>query len=305
MHTVIVTHSHFDHFGGAARFAKETGAQIVAHRRFSFGPFPTTQEPEVSVDDLAAHHRHAHGAPADEPEDELPEALQTAIDDAHAILERARSAGRTPWGGQRPRPPFLTRMRFRVAHWLGRSFIPVISQPVEHGDVLTLGGREWFVTHTPGHTGDHICLHDPGVGRAALGRSRAADDHAAHRRDQQLARSARVVLLQPRSRRRDPGHLAGAARARPSVRRSAPRARARSSAITCERLERVREISREFGVPETVQAFSQQLFHPRSWGSMAESETYAHLEHLRIAGEADRQRRARRHAPLCGGLTVR
>ena len=27
----------------------------------------------------------------------------------------------------------------------------------------------------------------------------------------------------------------------------------------------------------------------RSWGSMAESETYAHLEHLRIAGEAERQ----------------
>ena len=51
----------------------------------------------------------------------------------------------------------------------------------------------------------------------------------------------------------------------------------------------MREISREFGVPETVQAFSQQLFHPRSWGSMAESETYAHLEHLRMAGQADRR----------------
>ena len=72
VHTAIVTHSHFDHFGGAARFARETGAQIVAHRRFTFGPVPTTQEPEVSVDDLAAHHRHVHGAPADESEDELP-----------------------------------------------------------------------------------------------------------------------------------------------------------------------------------------------------------------------------------------
>jgi hypothetical protein len=55
-----------------------------------------------------------------------------------------------------------------------------------------------------------------------------------------------------------------------------------------ERLERVRQISREFGVPETVQAFSQRLFHPRSWGAMAESETYAHLELLRIAGQTDR-----------------
>jgi len=42
-------------------------------------------------------------------------------------------------------------------------------------------------------------------------------------------------------------------------------------------------------VPASVQAFSQRLFHPRSWGPMAESETYAHLEHLRIAGDADRR----------------
>src|SRR5258706_2076752 len=164
VHTVIVTHSHPDHFGGAARFAREAGAQIVAHRRFSFGPFPTAQEPEVSVDDLAAHHRHAHGDPGPDAEDELPETLQAAIDDAHAILERSRSSGRTPWGGTRPQPPFRTWIRFRIARWLGRSFLPVITRPVEHGDVLTLGGREWFVTHTPGHTGDHICLHDPESG---------------------------------------------------------------------------------------------------------------------------------------------
>ena len=55
-------------------------------------------------------------------------------------------------------------------------------------------------------------------------------------------------------------------------------------------LERVRQISRDFGVPETVQAFSQQLFRPRSWGSMAESETFAHLEHLRVQGQAEARR---------------
>ena len=54
-----------------------------------------------------------------------------------------------------------------------------------------------------------------------------------------------------------------------------------------ERLHRVREISRMLG-PATVQAFSQQLFKQRSWGPMAESETYAHLEHLRILGSAER-----------------
>jgi hypothetical protein len=34
-----------------------------------------------------------------------------------------------------------------------------------------------------------------------------------------------------------------------------------------------------------VEAYSHELFKPRSWGQLAESETYAHLEHLRITGE--------------------
>ena len=29
VHTVLVTHSHPDHFGGASRFAKESGAQVI------------------------------------------------------------------------------------------------------------------------------------------------------------------------------------------------------------------------------------------------------------------------------------
>src|SRR5690606_7048314 len=58
-----------------------------------------------------------------------------------------------------------------------------------------------------------------------------------------------------------------------------------------ERLEKVKHIGRELG-PATVQAFSQRLFQPRSWGEMAESETYAHLEHLRLAGAAACHRNA-------------
>ena len=288
VHTVIVTHSHFDHFGGAARFARETGAQIVAHRRFTVGPFPSSQEPEVSVDDLAAHHRHAHGSPADEPEDALSDTLQAAIDDAQAILERARTTGRTPWGGHRPRPPFLTRMRFRFAHWLGRSILPVISRPVEHGDVLTLGRREWFVTHTPGHTGDHICLHDPEHGVLLSG------DHVLPTITPHIG----GITSSP-----DPlasffysldrvAEIQGISQVFPAHGHPFDDLAARTRAIKrhhVERLDRVRQISRDFGVPETVQAFAQRLFHPRSWGSMAESETYAHLEHLRLAGQADRR----------------
>jgi hypothetical protein len=58
-----------------------------------------------------------------------------------------------------------------------------------------------------------------------------------------------------------------------------------------DRLEAVKEIGRALG-PATVEAYTQRLFKPRSWGAMAESEAYAHLEHLRIAGEAERHRDA-------------
>jgi hypothetical protein len=55
-----------------------------------------------------------------------------------------------------------------------------------------------------------------------------------------------------------------------------------------ERLEQVKAICRDLG-PSTVEAISQRLFRQRSWGPMAESETYAHLEHLRHLGDAERR----------------
>ena len=44
-------------------------------------------------------------------------------------------------------------------------------------------------------------------------------------------------------------------------------------------------ISAELG-EASVADISHQLFRPRSWGAMAEDETYAHLEHLRTQGRA-------------------
>ena len=56
VHTVIVTHSHPDHFGGATRFAREANAEIVAHRSFRFGVLESDEakEVDVSVEDLSA-----------------------------------------------------------------------------------------------------------------------------------------------------------------------------------------------------------------------------------------------------------
>ncbi|MGH0032371.1 MAG: MBL fold metallo-hydrolase [Myxococcota bacterium] len=287
VHTVVVTHSHPDHFGCAVRFAKESGAKIVAHRSFHFGPYAAADEPDVCVDELALHHRHTHG-PDDEDDDEgeIPESLREAVEEANRILLRARAEGTTPWGGERPRPPLWTRLRWQAMRLLGGTFIPTITHPVEHGDVLMLAGREWFVVHTPGHTSDHFCLHDP------QGRVMLAGDHVLPTITPHIS----GIASSP-----DPlasffysldrvAEIKGVERVLPAHGHPFEDLPGRTEAIKrhhVERLDTVKEISKELG-PATVQQFSQQLFKPRSWGSMAESETYAHLEHLRIAGQAER-----------------
>jgi glyoxylase-like metal-dependent hydrolase (beta-lactamase superfamily II) len=282
VHTVVVTHSHPDHFGGAARFAKESGARIIAHHGFVFGPVQATEhDADVSVEDRsAAAHGPTNG-------DEEPTASADARDPVEPRLPSSWNTT-APWGGRSPRPPLKTRMRWKLLRWLGRSsFLPVISHPVEHGDVLDLAGREWFVMHTPGHTSDHICLHDPETGVFLAG------DHV-------------LPTITPHisglGTSQDPlqsffysldrvGEIQGVKLALPAHGHPFDDLKARTDAIKrhhFERLERVKEIARELG-PASVAAFSERLFKPRAWGPMAESETYAHLEHLRHAREAECQ----------------
>ncbi len=65
---------------------------------------------------------------------------------------------------------------------------------------------------------------------------------------------------------------------------------ARTEAIKrhhAERLDTLRRASKEIGRPASVMELSTHLFSPRSLGAMADSETYAHLEHLHLLGEAE------------------
>lgn len=262
VHTVIVTHSHPDHFGGASRFAREAGARIIGHEHFRFGAAPAPHAGEVSAEHLT--------------EVETEEAAEAPV------------PGRTPWGGRHPRPPLRLRLRWRVMGWLGRSFVPRLTDTVRAGEVLRLAGREWQVVHTPGHTEDHVCLLDRSEGIFLAG------DHVLPTITPHISGLARSA---------DPlddffDSLARAA-ALPDVRLALP---AHGHPFTdlagrcdeirqhhLERLEKVKGIGRLLG-PATVEAFSQRLFQPRSWGEMAESETYAHLEHLRLLGDAARSR---------------
>jgi glyoxylase-like metal-dependent hydrolase (beta-lactamase superfamily II) len=276
VHTVVVTHSHPDHFGGAARFAREAGAEVVAHRSFRFGVIESSADPEVSVDDLAAQ------ADAD---------VAPATEDAathRAVIQRWDH--QTPWGGQHPRPGLRTRLKWHAARLLGRSFIPAVSRPVRQGDVIRLAGREWHVTHTPGHTEDHICLHDPDEGIFLAG------DHVLptitpHISGLSLSKDPLDNFFASLDR---VGAIPGVRLCLPAHGHPFSDLRARTEAIKrhhYERLEKVKAIGRDIG-PASVQAFSERLFKPRSWGGMAESETFAHLEHLRHGGEATCRRDA-------------
>lgn len=287
VHTVIVTHSHPDHFGGAMRFAREAGARVVAHESFRFGVAEAVrEEPEVSVEHLG----HAHGpalAEADGTADgEEPASQPLQIRDPVHLKPFGRRT--TPWGGEHPRPPMRTRLKWMAMRWLASgSIVPTITHPVKRGDRISLARREWFVVHTPGHTEDHICLHSPELGLFLAG------DHVLPTITPHI--SGISLSDDPLKAFYDSLDLVAAIenvdQVLPAHGHPFDDLASRCEAIKRhhdERLEKVRNISRAFGAAVTVQAFSRKLFKPRSWGAMAESETYAHLEHLRIAGDAER-----------------
>ena len=289
VHTVVITHSHPDHFGGAARFAKESGAKIVAHRSFGHGMWIEAPDPEVSVEDLEAQRA------ADEETSESEEgATPSAHTHSHAprtnwpsLSARDRRGYRTPWGGRPPQPPLWIRLRRRLHSFgAGGMMIPRVTHPVDHGDVLMLAGREFHVHHTPGHTMDHFCLHDPEGGVFISG------DHVLP------TITPHISGLSPG---KDPlkfffyaldrvGEITGVKGVLPAHGHPFQDLHGRADAIKRhhrERLAQIKEIARDIGRPATVQEFSEQLFRKRSWGPMAEAETYAHLEHLRLLGEAE------------------
>ena len=281
VHTVIVTHSHPDHFGGATRFVRESGARVVGHRNFRFG-LPGAATPEVSAEHLG-----------EKPADAATSGAGAAPKPAEKPAARGGSFGPwngpTPWGGQRPRPPFKQRMRWRMMRTFGGGdFVPEISDPVENGNVLRLAGRDWFVLHTPGHTEDHICLHDPEMG-IFLGGDHVLPSITPHISGISSSRDPLASFFYSLDR---VAEINGIKHALPAHGHPFTDLKARTEAIKrhhFERLEKIREISRELG-PASVEDISKKLFRERSWGPMAESETYAHLEHLRLAGQAESRR---------------
>jgi glyoxylase-like metal-dependent hydrolase (beta-lactamase superfamily II) len=262
IHTVVVTHSHPDHFGGAARLRAETGADILTHASFKLW-----WERGDGLDDR----------PSD------------ALDDPD------RWSRPTPWGTQfqPPSDGAINNMRDEMR---SGDHTPHPTKRVADGEAVMLAGREWLSMHTPGHTPDHLCLYDPTHGVVLSG------DHVLP------TITPHIGGMNPTG---DPlldffESLDKVAAYGPDVKVVLPAhghpfddLTARAKAIQehhVERLDLLRRTTDELGRPASVQELSTHLFSPRAQGAMADSETFAHLEHLRRAGELERRELAAGYA---------
>jgi glyoxylase-like metal-dependent hydrolase (beta-lactamase superfamily II) len=253
VHSVVVTHSHPDHFGGAGRLRKETGAEVITDRRFHLWWDPT-EPTDVDPEDLPDHTPFAS----------------------------------PPWGGESMRPSRRRSVMWRVARRFPRLMpTPRPSVRLDDAEHLRLAGRDWVAVHTPGHTHDHLCLFDAEHGVLLSGdhvlptitphiSGLTATDSLAKYFDSldkvaRLGEQTKIVLPAH-------GHPFGDLAARVTD----------IKVHHGERLERLRTALDALDRPATVQELSTHLFSPRAQGPMADSETYAHIEHLRLAGEVSR-----------------
>ncbi|MEO6318003.1 MAG: MBL fold metallo-hydrolase [Acidimicrobiales bacterium] len=255
VHTVIVTHSHPDHFGGAGRLRDTYGAEVISHRSFRTW-FDPAEDDGLDPD-----------------------------------AEAETTIAAPPWNRQMPwrtdatfQPPLKRRLNYGLYRHALKRFMrtPAPTRRVDDAEVITLARREWVAVHTPGHTNDHLCLFDATNGIVLSG------DHVLPTITPHI--SGLVAGADPLSQfftsLDKVAGLEGVTLALPAHGHPFADLSGRAHAIRDhheERLDTLRAAVEELGTG-SVEDYSQRLFKPRSWGQMAESETYAHLEHLRESG---------------------
>lgn len=262
VHTVVITHSHHDHYGGVARLAQldtRHPLQVIAHRGFG-------SKWHDAYDDL------------DIGEDST-DLVERPLEEIEAIA--ARMVRPTPWGEVTPQIPAEPLRQYADGIGIRASMRP--PEPttiVTDADHVELGGVRYEIVHTPGHADDHICLWGEANGVFFSG------DHVLPHITPHI--SGITAYEDPlgeffRSLERM-GEFDAASIVLPAHGDPFADLTGRAQAISehhVERLDRVRAIGAEVGDAD-VAAYMRLLFRERSWGGMASSETFAHLEWLRL-----------------------
>ena len=280
VHSVIITHSHPDHFGGVGKLVEESGAtDVITHSAFRSWWAPHSHDD--ASEDGAGHEIH------DVHPDDLPPPREPS--------STPWGGGTTPWGTKSNfKPPLKRRLQYRLmSSKLGRGQIQRRMAPpdptvrLKNGDVIKLAGREWFAVHTPGHTLDHLCLHDPESG-VVLSGDHVLPTITPHISGMNSGRDPLGLFFESLDK---VAALEGVRHVLPAHGHPFADLVARTEAIKehhLERLTKLESVAAEMPRRQgTVEDFSHHLFRKERWGSMAESETYAHLEHLRLAGRAE------------------
>ncbi len=276
VHTVVVTHSHPDHYGAAQRVRALTGAELVTHENFKTYWDPHEEDDFVREVAVPGDYDGQSGR------------IEAAL---LKITHRQRNSPwdrPLPWGGDPPDNAWRERLRWRIAPLLLAKVWqpPKPSTRVTDGQVLSLGDREWVSVHTPGHTADHLCLLEPTDGIFVSGdhllptitphisgltaQKRPLADFLTSLERMYTFQDVKVVLPAHGLHFQDLG--------------------GRAKAIIEHHDQRLTTLAEAASfAPEnelTVPDYSRHLFKPHSWGTMADSETFAHLEYLHQQGRA-------------------
>lgn len=105
---------------------------------------------------------------------------------------------------------FLKDSAKNLCHHSGVEWIPVAPDVLlRDGDMVTLGGKEFKVIHTPGHTSDSICLYGEGIlvaGDTLFQQSVGRTDFATGNLQQEIASIKNKLLVLPDETVVYPGH---------------------------------------------------------------------------------------------------
>ncbi len=97
-----------------------------------------------------------------------------------------------------------------LCHYVGISWNPVTPDVLlKEGDLLNLGGEEFRVIHTPGHTKDCLCLYGAGIllaGDTLFQRSIGRADHPTGDYHQEIASIQEKLMVLPDETTVYPGH---------------------------------------------------------------------------------------------------